>query len=117
MISAKRVQNLWFDGAILLLANVYFIKFYSTIYGYDFEMSNEKNVTDIIKIQADISSRKCEGSFKYSPKFSAPTEKFFMKKKSFDDRSVKFGSISDKQINKMVNNFYGSNDINKIYSA
>ena len=80
MISAKRVQNLWFDGAILILANVYFITFYSTIYDNDFEISNEKNITDVIKIQADMSSRKYKGSFKYAPKLSAPTKKFSMKK-------------------------------------
>lgn len=118
MISAKRVQNLWFDGAILLLANVYFITFYSTIYDNDVEISNDKNINDIIKMQAEkVVKTYEEGNLNYTPRMSESTEKLLQKKKSHDNISIKFNQITDKEIKKMINSFHGSSDINKIYNA
>ena len=117
MISAKRVQHLWFDGAILLLANAYFITFYSTIYDNDIEISDDKNINDIIKMQADIAVKKYEErNLEYTPK-SSPTEKLFQKKKSDASISKKIKSVTDQQIKKMIDNFHGSSDISKAYKV
>ena len=118
MISAKRVQHLWFDGAILLLANAYFITFYSTIYDNDIEISDDKNINDIIKMKADIAVKKYEErNLEYTPKSSSPTEKLFQKKKSDASISKKIKSVTDQQIKKMIDNFHGSSDISKAYKV
>ena len=54
MISYDRVLNLWYFGIILILINIYFTNFYSTIFTEDIEISNDKNIKDIIRRESEI---------------------------------------------------------------
>lgn len=116
MISFKRVKNLWFNGSILLLANLYFTTFYSTIYNQNIEISNEKNINDIIKIQGDTIAKMYEK--KYHEKSAKTEEQFYEKNEAdYDPFSAKFRPITDDQINKMITLFYASSTYTKFYNA
>lgn len=53
MISYDRILTLWYYGLILLLINIYFTNFYSTIFTDSIEISNDKNIREIIMYESE----------------------------------------------------------------
>jgi hypothetical protein len=116
MISYARLKNLWYEGIILLLINVYFTTFYSTIYNQNITISNEKNINDIIRLQSDTLASMYEKKIQdYNDKGSV--KEFMEERDTIFKIDVRYESINDEQIEKIVNMFYASSWMNKLYNS
>lgn len=110
MISSSRVANLWFPGLIILLSNIYFIHFYSMIFNKNIDISDEKNIKDVIKIQSEILTKKYEEQFGNSvlPKINEEEEFMIRADSNEPNEPIKFYGVTDKEIDDIINKFYSS---------
>jgi len=106
MISHTQIHNLWFLSMVMILINIYFTNFYSTIFNKNIEISNVKNIKDIIRIQSDVLVRKYEEVIKSQELGElSDLDPFVMR------------DITDNEIDKILSMFYASSWMIKIYSA
>jgi len=102
----------------VILINIYITSFYSTIYNQNIEISNEKNINDIIKIQGDTVAKMYE--FKNGMQRNEsikPEEEFMVRSNSAAQADIKYNAVTDEQIEKLVNMFYASSNVTKVYNT
>jgi hypothetical protein len=118
MITQSTVLALWFPSLIILLTNFYFTNFYSVIFTQNIEISNEKNIIDIIKIQSDTVQKKYEENVITSPVDGNVEDEFIMQDESvWEIPNIKFQAITDDEVQKLISYFYCSNWISKLYDS
>lgn len=119
MITYNRIMNLWFPGLILLLSNIYFINFYSMIFNQNIDISDEKNIKDVIKIQSDILTKKYEQRYSVleTPK-GDDVSGFLIREDSNHpvNETIKFRGVTEAEIDHIINMFYSSSWMVKFYN-
>ena len=118
MISYDRILTLWYYGLILLLINIYFTNFYSTIFTENIDISNDKNIREIIRSESENLIDDYEAQYQKQKLNASLDEKDIIENmEKFKFKRHKIQKISDDEIDNLTARFYSSSWTFKIYNS